>query len=326
MKKKTVGIISVIVVPLLFIVLSLNLSATTSNTTSQVDKQVLNSSNSTSYNLPDQTNTTLYELHQGDFQISVTNDTIKVTIPQEFKQEIATIPIDKLLFYIVYQYGSNHQQVKSVGIGLKPNLIDLYYKIGFSSPSNKIVYVYPIFTQSAYSAGGFYDYYAGNCDTRCLTVSISNNSSHGSFVASAKVATELSLLNYSRITDIDIDRNPDILKKYDKVILLHNEYVTKKEFDAITSHPNVLYLFADALHAEVKPDYDKNTITLIRGHGYPQPEIVNGFDWKYDNSKYEYDIQCDNWTIQEIPNGKMVNCYPAYRSYYDQSLWNLIRN
>ena len=127
------------------------------------------------------------------------------------------------------------------------------------------------------------------------------------------------------ITDIDIDKNPDILKKYDKVIMLHNEYVTKKEFDAITSHPNVLYLYADALHAEVKTDYDKNTITLVRGHGYPQPKIINGFDWKYDNSKYEYDIQCDNWTIQQIPNGKMVNCYPSYRLYYDESLWKLIK-
>lgn len=170
-------------------------------------------------------------------------------------------------------------------------------KIGFSEPSQKIVYVYPTFTQAAYSDGGFYDYYSKKCDSRCLTVSILNDTSQGGYSASARAAIRLSLLNYSSITDVDIDKDPSILKKYDKVILLHSEYVTKKEFDAITSHPNVFYLYANALYAEVKTDYSTNTITLVRGHEYPQPEIKNGFDWKYDNSQYEYDIQCNNWAM-----------------------------
>ena len=38
----------------------------------------------------------------------------------------------------------------------------------------------------------------------------------------------LKLLNYKFLSDIDIDKNPEILKNFDKVILLHNEYVTKK--------------------------------------------------------------------------------------------------
>jgi hypothetical protein len=36
---------------------------------------------------------------------------------------------------------------------------------------------------------------------------------------------------------MDIDRNPAILKKFDKIIVLHNEYVTKKEFNAIALDP-----------------------------------------------------------------------------------------
>ncbi|SMH72213.1 hypothetical protein [Candidatus Nitrosotalea okcheonensis] len=37
---------------------------------------------------------------------------------------------------------------------------------------------------------------------------------------------------------------------------MHNEYVTKKEFDAITSHPDVIFLYPDALYAQVRTNYD----------------------------------------------------------------------
>lgn len=104
----------------------------------------------------------------------------------------------------------------------------------------------------------------------------------------------LKLLNYSYVKDQDVDKNPDILKQYKRVIVLHNEYVTKKEFDAITSHPDVVFLYPNALYAQVKTNYDNGTITLVRGHGYPDSTIGNGFDWKYDNSRYEYDIDCNN--------------------------------
>ncbi|MDE1727489.1 MAG: hypothetical protein KGH89_09565, partial [Thaumarchaeota archaeon] len=102
----------------------------------------------------------------------------------------------------------------------------------------------------------------------------------------------LKLLNYSYVKDQDVDKNPDILKQYKRVIILHNEYVTKKEFDAITSHPDVVFLYPNALYAQVQTNYDNDTITLVRGHGYPDSAIRNGFDWKYDNSRYEYDIDC----------------------------------
>jgi len=53
------------------------------------------------------------------------------------------------------------------------------------------------------------------------------------------------------------------------------------------------------------------TITLIRGHNYPEPEITNGFDWEYDNTHpYEYDIECSNLEVYKIRNGWMTTCYP----------------
>lgn len=174
------------------------------------------------------------------------------------------------------------------------------------SDKNTIV-IYPTFTDSAYSEPGFYTYYRGECDEKCLTIKIQNN-----FVpqANPNAVQVLKLLGYSFVTDVDVDKNPTILGKYKKVIILHNEYVTKKEFDAITSHPNVIYLYPNALHAEVKTDYTKNIITLIRGHNYPTKEIRNGFDWKLDNSQLEYDTECKKMQFYKINNGWMLNCYP----------------
>lgn len=210
---------------------------------------------------------------------------MKVVIHSEGHEQILNIPLDSILFKIVPHYNSEGISTYNT-VELNPSQQSFYSKISFSSPSNKVAFVYPLFTQAAYTKFGFYDYYKNKCQT-CLTVSIPDQI-QGGYSSSYKTATILKLLNYSQITDVDIDKNPDILKNYDRIIVLHNEYVTKKEFDAITKHPNVTFLFPNALYAEVKTDYNNNTITLIRGHGYPSVEIRNGFEWKYDNSRFEY--------------------------------------
>jgi hypothetical protein len=65
------------------------------------------------------------------------------------------------------------------------------------------------------------------------------------------------------------------------------------------------------LYAEISTNYVNNTISLIKGHGYPDKSIDNGFDWKYDNTHpYEQDKECNNWKFYDISNGKMLNCYP----------------
>jgi hypothetical protein len=137
----------------------------------------------------------------------------------------------------------------------------------------------------------------------------------------------LSLLGYTTITDIDIDQNPGILKEFDAVIMLHNEYVTRTMFDAITNHPNVIYLYPNALYAEIEVDYVDNTITLIRGHGYPDPKISNGFDWEFDNTHpYEYDNQCLDMQFYPIKNGWMTTCYPELKMKESATLLATIKN
>jgi len=205
---------------------------------------------------------------------------------------------------------------------LKPELTDLYEELRMSPDFQNIAVVFPIFTASAYSEPGFYTYYRNECDDSCLTTEIKNVMTSQSNPTALQV---FNLLDYNIISDIDIDKNPDILNQYDKIILLHNEYVTQREFDAITSHPKVIYLYPNALYAKIETDYNQNTITLIRGHGYPQPEIRNGFNWEFENSELEYDY-CLDPEFYSVDNGWMLNCYPENEIHKNLNLLKLIKN
>ena len=196
----------------------------------------------------------------------------------------------------------------SLALGLNPNQIDKYNKVAVWNDPQKTVVVYPYFTASAYNEPGFYTYYRGECDD-CTTAKLVQPAIQ--YTSSGIGHQALTLLGYATITDIEIDRNPSILQQFDKVIMLHNEYVTRAMFDAITNHPNVIYLYPNALYVEIEVDYIDETITMIRGHNYPEPEIKNGFDWEFDNTHpYEYDRECLEMELYQIKNGWMTNCYP----------------
>ena len=197
---------------------------------------------------------------------------------------------------------------KSTTLGLNPNKMDQYNEVAlWNDPQNAVV-VYPYFTFTAYQPQGFYNYYDGSCDD-CTTTKLAKPTSQ--YTSSGKAHQALTLLGYSSITDIDIDKDPSILQQFDKVIILHNEYVTRAMFDAITSHPNVIYLYPNALYAEIEVNYTDKTVTLIRGHNYPEQEIKNGFDWPFDNTHpYEYDNLCLDMEFYFIGEAWMANCYP----------------
>jgi len=182
--------------------------------------------------------------------------------------------------------------------------------IDILKPDDNSVVIYPIFTASAYAEPGFYTYFRGDCDESCIT-DLSFNYTGGGYHSSINTAQILHAVGYNMITDIDVDNNPEILKNYEKIILLHNEYVTKKMFDAIVDHPNVIFLFPNALYAEIDVNYDDDTMSLIRGHDYP-PGIANGFDYEIEEQfhKYEYDDKCLELEFIEIENGYHLNCYP----------------
>ena len=220
---------------------------------------------------------------------------------------------------------------------------DVFYELDESNMTiyddlknnTKSVVVFPIFTAAAYSEPGFYTFYRGDCDQEfhgvlfrdddCLTVKLEDEYSP-LFTSSANGVQVLNLLDYEIITDITIHQNPEILLEYEKIILLHNEYVTSIQFDAITSHPNVIYLYPNALYAEIDFDEELWEISLIRGHNYPDPLIRNGFDWKFDNSLEEYDVTCKDMKFSKIDNGWMLNCYPENILHKSQELLKQIRD
>jgi hypothetical protein len=198
----------------------------------------------------------------------------------------------------------------AIYLALNDDGMDEYNEVAIWNDPQKAVVVYPHFTSAAYHPSGFYDYYRGDCD-ECTTTKITI--ARLVFAASGNAFQALSLMGYDTTTDYIIDRNPSILEEYDKVIMLHNEYVTRTVFDAVTNHPKVIYLYPNAFYGEIEVDYESGLMTLIRGHGYPEPEISNGFDWEFDNTHpYEYDTECSHMEFYEIDNGWMANCYPEY--------------
>ena len=215
--------------------------------------------------------------------------------------------------------------------GKEINILNLFPKQELAETYNQIkntqntVVINPIFTAVAYNTDGFYYYYSEKCDESCLTVTVNPLITSGS-TSSYLGLQVLYFLQYNIINDLDVHLNPNILDEYDKVIVLHNEYVTQTMFDAITKHPNVIYLYPNALYAEVEYDAINNTITLIRGHGYPTSDIGNGFEWEFENTHpFEYDTVCNNWEFYEIENGKMLNCYPDYAIIKDFELLQQIK-
>ena len=296
-KKIMIFIIPVLIVLAIIVVVPMQSSNKANNNTENSDQHLTNFVNASQNNIVNE---------------------IRVTHDIEGTPEYMNLHPSQFLFnanYTVLPDGS----VDSVGISLKPELMNFYKEIGFFNKTSTSVVIYPAFTQAAYGKNGFYDYYYHKCDFHCLTVNLPTHIER-IFEASGRATAILQLLHYDFVSDMDVDLNPEILKKYDKVIVLHNEYVTQNEFNAITNHPNVVYLFPNALYAKVNVDYVNGTFTLVQGHGYPKENVANGFGWNLDNSQFEYDIKCSNWKFYNVTNGKMLNCYPAFTVLYDEKL------
>ena len=280
-----------------------------------------------------------------DFQVSETNNDDILLDENDIIKEIDFLGDSPLFRLFIYEddigiLPNGESYILEIQAEFKTGLEQVYDEISVLNDRQNSVVVFPIFTSSAYSLYpadistrdlGFYDYYEGFCDgpitwaDDCLTTQIKPDIpiTHNASGMGYKI---LELLGYDIITDIDVDKNPEILKNYDKVILLHNEYVTKTEFDAIINHPKVLYLYPNALYAEISVDYLKNTISLVRGHNYPEPEIRNGFGWEFDNTPMEYDELCEDWEFYNIDNGIMLNCYPEEIIYKDIKFLKMIKN
>ena len=262
----------------------------------------------------------------------------KIEEKTEFMNSPELIQTNVKSLFKVMAYDNDFQMIDGEKIWLNvyyeldESKLDIYQDL--KNNKNSAV-VFPIFTAAAYSEPGFYTFYRGECDQEfhgvlfreddCLTVKLDEEYNPG-FTSSANGLQVLNLLGYDVITDITIHQNPNVLVQYEKIILLHNEYMTSVEFDAIVSHPNVIYLYPNALYAEIDFDEDLWEISLVRGHNYPETTIRNGFDWKFDNSIEEYDVTCNDMKFSKIDNGWMLNCYPENVLHKTKELLAQIRD
>ena len=262
----------------------------------------------------------------------------KIEEKTEFMNSPELIQTNVKSLFKVMAYDNDFQMIdgekiwRNVYYELDESKLDIYQDL--KNNKNSAV-VFPIFTAAAYSEPGFYTFYRGECDQEfhgvlfreddCLTVKLDEEYNPG-FTSSANGLQVLNLLGYDVITDITIHQNPNVLVQYEKIILLHNEYMTSVEFDAIVSHPNVIYLYPNALYAEIDFDEDLWEISLVRGHNYPETTIRNGFDWKFDNSIEEYDVTCNDMKFSKIDNGWMLNCYPENVLHKTKELLAQIRD
>ena len=208
------------------------------------------------------------------------------------------------------RFNNGLRQLDGVRLTLNPSNADQL--IDELKPNTDVVVIFPIFTAAAYYPDGFYNYYSGSCDESCIT-NVSFKKFNFDYNESGITAQILYHVGYDFLTDAQVDKNPELLDNYETVILLHNEYVTKKEFNAISSHPNLIFLHPNALYAEIDVNHDENVMTLIRGHGYPPDNpIGNGFDYDIEKKfhKYENNSSCKDWKFIKIKNGFHLNCYP----------------
>jgi len=213
---------------------------------------------------------------------------------------------------------------------------DLYYKLKPNvifdlKPHDDLstVVIYPQYTAAAYSEGGFYDYYSGECDIECLTVGYSNTDM---MYRSSGITTQLLYqLGYDIITDSEVDQDPFVLQQYDRLILLHNEYITPPMYDAIMRHQFVIHLFPNSVFSIIESDHHSKEITLIADFrlrdlgygGFVHSDVSDRLGLVMSNStnmfmyspeieyhEKEFDTNCIGWEFAKVHNGYHLTCYP----------------
>lgn len=206
----------------------------------------------------------------------------------------------------------------------KASALEVMFMPDQYGPKGTALVITPALTYNAYQPGGFYDYYSGKCDS-CLTAPISLDRVSYPDYASGNAISMLKKAGYDTIPDYTLHyyllAHPDYLESYQTVILLHNEYATQEIYDAVQSHPHVIYLYPNALYGMVTVSHWK--MTLVRGHDYAG--LKNGFGWKDDNSKNEYDRDCNAWNFTKVSNGYQLSCYPETKIIHDLDLLKKIR-
>jgi hypothetical protein len=154
----------------------------------------------------------------------------------------------------------------------------------------RIAFVDPTFTDAAYTADGFYDFYFKyndvpkgvnvTTDLNFMTANLPEELDRG-YIAPLVEA----VINSHPDAEISIIRDQDVhngallnedgSNAYDALILLHQEYVTQENYNSfknfVKNGGTIIFLDPNIFYAEVTYDEDTCSVTLVKGH-----------DWEYD--------------------------------------------
>ena len=193
--------------------------------------------------------------------------------------------------------------------------------------SNSVV-IFPTITLHAYKDSCIWDYYE-SANNDCLNINIDDVDFNEPVIDIWNIKNEgtsphyfwntnlisyqvFNILGYETISELEIEEDPNVLDNYDKVIVLHNKYVTKKIFDAIINHEKVVYMHPGALSEEVELDLENKSLKILSPVKYPQDKNFNNdFLWMYDNTHREFK-NCEDIMdakFENVANGIMTNCY-----------------
>lgn len=199
-------------------------------------------------------------------------------------------------------------------------ILFLFFLYSMIDEKSDTLVISPLLTANAYTPNAFYDFFEKTCNESCLTVPINMDVAFG-YASSVNALIILNQKGFDIVHDYNLVSDPNLIYEYDNVILLHNEYVTKEIYESIINHPNVFYLYPNALYGEVI--VKDGSMTLINGHGVNGKD--NGFDWKFENTRPdEFDDKCLNYSWNKVDNGYQLNCYPEYAIITDDSILEFI--
>lgn len=201
--------------------------------------------------------------------------------------------------------------------------------IGISIPGVTVLYVYlapkpnstllitPIFTYSAYQDKCWY---TNENNTTCTIVhynSVVDSKQDRMDYGGNRLQQQLLCLKIDCITDVDLDKNPSIVNNYNRIVLMHNEYVTHNEYNAIMNHKNVFYVFPNSLYRFV--DYNGTHITYDTETNNKQSFSTWG-----DVSEFDTCIPIIGYHIVNYSNGKGLSCYVYREIMYNPYLDSVI--
>jgi hypothetical protein len=166
-----------------------------------------------------------------------------------------------------------------------------------SNATKQIAFVDPTFTDAAYNKDGFYYFYFKyndvkegvpiTTDLNYMTGQIPREADRAYFAPIVERVKAEKSAQVSIIRDQDVHAGilfeRDGSRAFDTLILLHNEYVTQKEYNQfkgfVESGGAIIFLDPNIFYAEVKYDEDSCVVTLVKGH-----------DWEFDGKSVKKSV------------------------------------